>query len=212
MPARLASATVALNVACYELTRLLGLWELFFALQSDQTASALANILVESGVNNICMSLGRTLIIGTARLFDDENRVGGAVSLKQISNSILHVSNRACLIEFHEKLGSNGIILYQFEQLKGAQRRINGTRFPRSLANLRKVRNDIIAHFDFMSGSQIPIPATHDLVRCMVGGARVANLCNLSVSGGQYDIPWMRAAAKEQAAQIQICLTRNASA
>jgi len=196
---------IALDLASHELTRLLGLYELYQALSAPQFLDSMSGSTALAGISTMRMSLIRNALTITVALFDEDQR---SVHLRRIATTITDRRHYASIEAAHVRSGVEYEMDHNLERLEVKCRSMKKGRFPIAFGKLEKVRNTMLAHYDFEN--QPDMPFMRDLQYCMVTALRVADLSNRILLMRSFTLLWMRDQVRKQACALRDAISLGA--
>jgi hypothetical protein len=210
-PETITLAKETLRVA-KEVRVILGQFYLYIAIARDRSLrEAITRAKADQGLAITEGALLRMLVIGTAAIFDKDEKTSGLQKLVRNSLKSAAVDD---LIAFHAHYDFKDQAMQVKEKLVRIQRRLRSSAFSRAIKNLTTVRNTVVAHFDANPDPVSPEGRAllKDVDRAMAIASSLVIATNFWVLGRIVDVAGARALMRADAAQLTGLLKRGAEA
>jgi hypothetical protein len=209
MPPKLREPTVILGVAVAEMINLMSLYEIGIALSRTRFLEHMRPTAAYPTIHNVTVSVFNNVLIGVDALSGTKET---SVNIRRVINAAIHRDNRETILAFHGRTSP--------EARKDAERMINRVAYLKSrldkervktaFRNVGRLRNNRLAHFDYVQGQSLTTIELRDIQICLINLARLMDLLCRVLVQRVWLISEMRINARRAASEFCLHLLRGA--
>jgi hypothetical protein len=211
MRPKLQKAVGILSVAVSEMTTLLGLHEMLATLTDTKFIGHMHHTSAYPGLIGTVSSIMSNMCIKLNALFDGTEQT--SVDIRQAINLISAPPEREIILQFHGQTSVEARIDAErmINRLSYLRKRLRKHRVGKAFTNIANIRNNRIAHLDYIEGRNYIAVNVHDIRLCLINTGRIVDLLCRVLIQRAHNIPIMRELFRKDAKEFADSLHRGAT-